>query len=309
MVQRDANFDVIIVGAGPAGLSAAIWCCDLGLSSVVLERGPEKGGQLLHIYNQINNYPGCSANEGRELRDGILENLSKSRASFVHGAEVVELDTESMTVEAADGQKYTGKKVVFATGVRRRRLNVPGESEFEGKGILISGARDRMDVSEKTVAIIGGGDAALENSLILAENADRVYVIHRRGELRAREGFVHKARENSRIEFILSTEVTAMKGERMLESLELKDLRTGATSNLKTDRLLIRIGVEPNSELLKNKCELDDAGYVVVDRVGRSSVPGVYAVGDVANPVSPTIATSVGTGAAAVKSIALTLSP
>ncbi len=308
MVQKNANFDVLIVGAGPAGLSAAIWCSDLGLSSVVLEKGPEKGGQLLHIYNEINNYPGCSASEGRELRDDILKTLSKSQASFVHDTEAIELDTGRMTIEAADGQKYQGKKIIFATGVRRRRLNIPGESEFAGKGILTSGARDRMDVSEKTVAIIGGGDAALENSLILAENADRVYVIHRRGELRARKEFIDKASENSRIEFILSTEVTAINGRGKLGSLDLIDKRTGAAFNLNVDRLLIRIGVEPNSELLKNKCELDDAGYVIVDRVGRSTVPGIYAAGDVANPVSPTIATSVGTAAAAVKDIANTLS-
>jgi thioredoxin reductase (NADPH) len=307
MVGENVNFDVIIVGAGPAGLSAAIWCSDVGLSSVVLEKGPEKGGQLLHIYNQINNYPGCSASEGPEFRDDILKTLSNCRATFVHGADVIDIDTESMTVEVARGQKYTGKKVIFASGVRRRRLGIPGESEFEGKGILVSGARDRTAVSGKTVAIIGGGDAALENSLILAENADHVYVIHRRGDLRARKKFVDTAAKNSRIEFILSSEVTAIKGGQKLESIDLKDQRTDATSSLSIDRLLIRIGVEPNSELVNDKCELDDAGYVVVDRVGRSSIPGIYAVGDVANPVSPTIATSVGTGAAAVKDIASTL--
>ena len=307
MVPENANFDVLIVGAGPAGLSAAIWCSDLGLSALVLEKGPEKGGQLLHIYTEINNYPGCLASVGRELRDDILKTLSNSRASFIHGADVAELDPGSMTIETAEGQRYTGQKIIFATGVRRRRLNVPGESEFEGKGILISGARDRMEVAGEIVAIVGGGDAALENSLILAENADRVYVIHRRGDLRARKEFIDKARENPRIEFVFSNEVTAIKGDRMLRSLDLKDRQAG-TSNLKIDRLLIRIGVEPNSDLLEHKCELDDAGYVIVDRVGRSSSPGIYAVGDVANPVSPTIATSVGTGAAAVKDIASTLS-
>lgn len=307
MAQEIANFDVIIVGAGPAGMSAAVWCSDLGLRAVVLETGPEKGGQMLSIYNQIDNYPGRPASDGRELRDEFLKSLSNCQACFVHDAAAIGLDPKSMTVEATDGRKYTGKKIVVATGIRRRRLNVPGESEFEGKGILISGARDRMDVSGKTAAIIGGGDAALENSLILAEKAERVYVIHRRGELRAREKFVEKAKENSRIEFILSTEVAAIKGDRMLGSLDLKDRSSGTISQLRIDRLLIRIGVEPNSELLKNKCALDDAGYVIVDRVGRSSVPGLYAVGDVANPVSPTIATSVGTGAAAVKDIASAL--
>jgi len=308
MIPENANFDVLIVGAGPAGLSAAIWCSDLGLSALVLEKGPEKGGQLLHIYNEINNYPGCSASAGRELRDEILKTLSNSRAGFVHGAEVAELYPESMTIETAEGQKYIGQKIIFATGVRRRRLNVPGESEFEGKGILGSGARDRAQVAGETVAIIGGGDAALENSLILAKNAERVYVVHRRGDLRARKEFVDKARENPRIEFLFSNEVTAIKGDRMLRSLDLKDHRNGTTSNLKIDRLLIRIGVEPNNDLLKNKCELDDAGYVIVDRVGRSSLSGIYAVGDVANPTSPTIATSVGTGAAAAKDIASALS-
>ena len=302
MAKMEPDVDVLIVGAGPAGLSAAVWSAELGLSSIVLEKEGECGGQLLHIYNHINNYIGCSASDGRELRDRFLETVSKSEAAIESGWTVTEIDSENLSVGDADGNRFFAKNMVFATGVRRRQLNIPGESEFLGKGILLSGAKERADVADKTVAIIGGGDAALENSLILAETARRVYVIHRRGHFRARSEFVERAAEHSRIEFILNTRVGAIDGDQMLDSINL----TGANgpAKLPVDRLLIRVGVIPNSELLKGKCALDAAGYVIADHVGRTNVPGLYAIGDVANPISPTIATSVGSAASAIKHIA-----
>ncbi len=304
MANKECNFDLVIVGAGPAGLSAAVWSADLGLKSIVLEKEGEYGGQLLHIYNHINNYVGCAAVDGRELRDRFLETLRKSKAAFENGITVAEIDTESLSVENSDRIRYFGKNIVFATGVRRRRLNIPGESDFIGKGILVSGAKERSEVAEKTVAIIGGGDAALENSLILAETAKRVYVIHRRADLRARSEFIERAADNPRIEFILNTEVRAINGDQVLESIELKDQGTNSLASLPIDRLLVRIGVIPNSELLKGKCRLDTDGYVIADKLGRTNIPGLYAIGDVANPVSPTIATSVGSAASAIKHIA-----
>ena len=308
MDDKSSTYDVIIVGSGPAGLSAAIWCSDLGLSSVVLEKEAEKGGQLLHIYNSINNYPGCSAANGLELRDRFLESVSKSHANFVDCAEITGIGAKNMSVVAKDGRQFSGRSLMLATGIRRRRLNLPGESRFAGKGILESGTKEKNDVSNRTVAIVGGGDAALENSLILAQKAQKVYVIHRSGDFRARNEFVSKAIEHPRIEFIFDNEVTAINGSDALDSLDLLDRLSGESRVLPVDRLLVRIGVEPNSELFRDQVELDNMGYVVVDRSGRTNTPGVYAVGDVANPISPTIATSVGSAAAAVKHIASELS-
>ena len=304
MADKKTKTDVIIVGAGPAGLSAAIWCSDLGLDAVVLENGPEKGGQLLNIYNQITNYPGLAARNGRELRDRFLATERNSRTNFFHNVKVIDIDLDEISVRAADGREYDGRAILLATGVRRRQLGIPGESEFLGKGVLISGVRDRLDVSEKTVAVIGGGDAALENSAILAETAKRVYVIHRREDFRARREFVTRAGANPKVKLILNTVVSAIRGDDNVGSVDISDNATGTIRSLQVDRVLIRIGVEPNSELLQGKADLDGAGYVVVDRTGLTSVPNLYAAGDVAHPVSPTIVTSVGSAAAAIKAIA-----
>lgn len=297
------NFDVLIIGAGPAGLSAAIWCADLGLRAAVFEKGPEAGGQLLSIYNPITNYPGLITENGRALRDRFMETFENTKVPLMLSTEIAAIDVEKTSIITADGGQYFARAVIFATGVRRRRLNVPGEDKFRGKGIIESGSRDKLFVRDKIVAIIGGGDAALENALILAEHASRVHVIHRRNKFRAREDFVKQAAQNPKIDFIFDTGITAIDGTESVNSISLLNQKTQQASLLPVDELLIRIGVEPNTDLLQGKIELDADGYAVVDPTGQTSAPGVYAVGDSANPISPTIATAIGTAASAVKAM------
>jgi thioredoxin reductase (NADPH) len=173
-----------------------------------------------------------------------------------------------------------------------------------GKGVLVSGSRDRREVSGKRVAIVGGGDAALENALILSEFASKVYVIHRRKAFSARSEFVEKVAAKHNVETLYSTTILAINGSERLDSVTTLETDREESRELAVDALLIRIGVEPNSELIAGQVETDERGYITVDRTGRTSLKRVYAVGDVANPVAPTIATSVGTGAAAAKAIA-----
>lgn len=303
MSAGEENFDVLIIGAGPAGLSAAIWCADLGLRSAVFEKGPEAGGQLLSIYNPITNYPGLIAENGRVLRDCFMETFENKKVPLMLSTEVTAIDVEKTSIITADGRRYFACAIIFATGVRRRRLKIPGEDKFRGKGIIESGSRDKLFVRDKTVAIIGGGDAALENALILAEHASRVHVIHRRNKLRAREDFVKQAAQNPKIDFIFDTGITAIDGTESVNSISLLNQKTQQISLLPVDELLIRIGVEPNTDLLQGKIELDADGYAIVDPTGQTSAPGVYAVGDSANPISPTIATAIGTAASAVKAL------
>lgn len=303
MTEKSSDFDVIIVGAGPAGMSAAVWCSELGLKSVILERQTEPGGQLLNIFNPVNNYPGLCADNGTVLRDRFLDSVNRSNVLMQHAAEVTEIDLDGPTAITQNGNRYSGGALIFAAGVRRRRLNVPGESSLVGKGLIESGARDKSTVRGKTVAIVGGGDAALENAAILSEFASKVYVIHRRDKFRSRRDFIEKAALDPRIEFIFDTTVARIVGSDQVKAVELKDQPTSAARTLPVDAILIRIGVEPNSELLKDKVKLDPNGYILIDHLGRTSAPNVYAVGDVANPAAPTIATAVGTGATAAKHI------
>lgn len=294
--------DVLIVGGGPGGLAAFRWCRELGLSVMLLEAKPELGGQLLSIYGRVENYLGRKADSGRELCQQFLSEINGLELRGRINSRVKQIDISTLTATTDDGRQYVGKAIVIATGVRRRRLGVPGEVEFAGRGVLNSGVRDRNAVVGKHVAVIGGGDAALENAIILSAVADEVTVIHRRERLAARSEFVSRAHATSNIRFLLNASVSAISGDDSVRSLTI-DEDSRAQHQLAVDAVLIRIGVQPNTELLDGRLETDETGYLIVDGKCRTSDPSVYAVGDVACPTSPTISTAVGMGATAVKSI------
>ena len=295
--------DVAIIGGGPAGMSAAFWCADLGLDTVLIERSTELGGQLASIFNPITNYLGVNATNGEELRALFLNSIRDSKFDRMTGTDVTEIDPTAMSVRLANGSEIASKAVVLATGVRRRHLGVSGEIEFRGKGILESGARDRQSMKGKRVLIVGGGDAALENALLLSEFASEVLVAFRRSEPTARSAFVEDARGRNNVRLLNNTILTEISGNSKVESAELKGVRDGRTSSEGVDAVLIRIGVEPNSELVAGTAELDEQGYVVVNGSGETNLSGVFAAGDVAHPTSPTINTAAGTGVTAAKTI------
>ena len=297
-----SEFDVIIAGGGPAGMSAALWCADLGLNACLIDCRSDLGGQLHWIHNPIENYIGAKFADGTECLHRFKASLPDRRIELRTDEEIDRIELESGSVVVHAGEKLAARAFVLATGVRRRTLGVPGEEEFKRKGILGSGSRDRRQAADLRVAVIGGGDAALENALILAEHAEKVYLIHRREEFSARPGFVEAVDRHQKIEIIFSARVKELGGSEHLEFLDLEDPEKGI-HRLLIDKAVIRIGFEPNSELL-NMAEIDDAGYLVVDAVGRTSLKRVYAIGDVAHPTSPTIATAVGSAATAVKTIA-----
>lgn len=303
MAEKMNKVDVIIAGGGPAGMSALLWCADLGLNAVLLEKEIELGGQLLYTYNAIKNYLGIEAATGRELRDIFLRQIANAKIERRCGAEIVGADLAGTSMTLADGTMYSGRAIIIATGVRRRKLKVPGEEEFRGRGILESGAKAVDEVSGKTVVIVGGGDAALENALILSENARKIFVVHRRKEFTARRDFTDQAKALGKIEFLPDNKLTTIVGKGTVKSVELEHLISGKSSQIETDAVLIRIGVEPNTELFRGQIELDEKGYVIIDSYCAANLSNVFACGDVANPSSPTIATAVGHGATAVKAL------
>ena len=303
MAQKMADFDVLIIGGGPAGISAGLWCADLGLSAVIFEKEAEFGGQLLWTFNEIKNYLGVETANGREMRDLFLRQVEKTSVARLCNAAIAAIDLAQKTIILADGTRYSGRAVIIATGVSRRKLGVPGETDFEGRGILESGEKAKNEVAGKRVLIVGGGDAALENALILSRTAEKVFVVHRRSKFSAREEFVKRAAGTQNIEFIFRSQVTAIIGNVAVEAVDVKDMSTETISTILVNAVLIRVGVEPNTSPFRGQIALNAAGFVRTDNNFSTDVPDVFAIGDVANGLAPAISGAVGMGATAAKVI------
>jgi len=293
--------DVLIIGGGPAGLSAFKWCAELGMSAILVEGKSEFGGQLLSIHNPITNYLGRTAANGREMLGHFLSQIDGLETGAILNAAVVEFDPQKITATLSNGQTLQARAAIIATGVRRRRLNVPGETEFAGRGILESGALDKASVKGKRVAIIGGGDAALENAAILSEFAAKVFVIHRRADFTARFEFIKVANERANVELTTNTTIMRFDGDDSLSAIEISNESSSET--IKVDAALIRIGVQPNTEPFADKLDLDSCGYIHVSHLGITNHPNVFAVGDVATQKSLTIQSATGTAATVSKAI------
>ena len=296
--------DVIIIGAGPAGLSCAMWCDELGLDTLVLEREAEVGGQLLWVYNPVRNHLGVEAEDGRELRELFAAQVSDRDFDLWTQARIEEVDLRAKRVRLGSGEELRSIAVVLATGVRRRRLGVPGEEELRGRGVIESGQRDRDLVAGRDVCVVGGGDAAAENALLLAEVCPTVTLVHRGEKLSARPDFVERLRGEHCITVFTGATLQRVIGSEQVEAVEI--LRRGAIKpfQMAVGGVLVRIGVEPNTELFKEQLDVDERGYVRVDARQETSVENVFAVGDVSNPLAPTVSGAVGAGATAAKVIA-----
>ena len=297
------DFDVIIIGGGAAGLSAALWCDELGLKTLLLESSSELGGQLLLTYNEIKNHLGGEAKNGRELRDIFVKQTEQRGFKTLLETKVREIDAEKKSVTLETGEILFARAIILATGIKRRKLLVEGEAKFQNRGIIQSGKRDGDTCKGRNVAIIGGGDAALENALILSEKAAKIFLVHRGKDFRARSEFIEKVSENQKIEVLTETVVTKFIGEQRLKAVELKNLITNRTKILSAEAVLIRIGIAPDTEIVRGKIDLDEQAFIKIDSRCETSVRGVFAAGDVANPVSPTISSAVGMGATAAKAI------
>lgn len=295
------NFQVIIIGGGAAGLSAGLWSAELGLDALILESANELGGQLLWTYNSIKNHLGIEVENGREMQEIFLKQIESRQLTIKTNCQVIKIDTQNKQVKLADKTTLSANALVIATGIRRRKLSLENEDEFINYGIISSGKGEGEKVFGKSVCIVGGGDAALENALILSEFAKEVTLIHRRKEFRARSEFVEKVKQNKKVKILTETIVTRLIGDKTIEALELKSLTE--TFIHPTDFLLLRLGVEPNTEILQKQIKLDKNGYCLINASCETNISNVYAIGDVANPLAPTISSAVGMGATAIKSL------
>ena len=297
-------YDVLIIGAGPAGLSAALWCDELGLDTIVLEQSHEVGGQLHSIYGPVEDYPGLRVNNGREFLERFSERVSDADFDLWTKVEIESVDLKAKQVALRSGEKLQSISIVVATGVRRRQLGIPGESEFVGRGIIESAKRDGNDFAGKDVCVVGGGDAAVENALLLADVCPTVTLVHRGKTLRARPTFAQKLQGQHCITVFPESVVTRILGSERIDAVEI--LRKGALKpfQMAVQGVTIRIGVEPNTELFREQLQLDDTGYAMVNSQHETNVANVFAIGDVSNPLAPTISSAAGAGATAAKVIA-----
>ncbi len=296
--------DVIIIGAGPAGLSTAFWCDELGLDTLVLEQAEEIGGQLHRVYNPIENYLGLKTRNGKELLELFAADVDNAEFDLWTQASIASVDLKAKRVSLASGEELQSIAIVIATGVRPRELGVLGEKEFAGKGMIESAARDRQLFAGKDVCVVGGGDAAVENALLLAEVCPTVTLIHRGKKLRARDQFREKLQAVHCITVFTESVLTRIIGEDDVVAVEIQRKQGLKPFQVAVRGVLIRIGVEPNTELFKGQLETDEKGFLVVNSRQETSVPMVFGVGDVSNPLAPTISGATGAGSTAAKIIA-----
>jgi thioredoxin reductase (NADPH) len=299
--------DVIIIGAGPAGLSTAFWCDELGLDTLMLEQASQVGGQLHRIYNPIADYLGVKTDNGKELLELFAKDVDAAEFDLWTGTTISSVDLRAKRISLASGESLQSISIVIATGVRPRQLGVPGEKEFAGKGIIESGTRDRELFAGRDVCVVGGGDAAVENALLLAEVCPTVTLVHRGKKLRARPELAERLQSSHCITVFTESVLTRIIGEDEVVAVEIQRKEGLKPFQLAVRGVLIRIGVEPNTELFREQLKTDDKGFMVVNSQQETDVPMVFAVGDVSNPVAPTISSATGAGATAAKTIAARL--
>lgn len=290
---------VIILGSGPAGLTAALYTARAALEPLIIS-GSQLGGQVSITY-EVENYPGFpEGTTGPELVERMQKQAERFGARLVVD-EVVEVDFRSGPPFHLKtyGEAYEADSVIVCTGASPRRLGVPGEESMIGKGVSFCATCDGFFFRDKEVVVVGGGDSALEEGLFLTRFAKRVRVIHRRDELRAGETLKRRAEANEKMSFVWDTVVEEVAGNGKVEGVLVRNVKTGATERLDADGVFIHIGHYPNTDLFRGQLELDGHGYIQTDEKMMASVEGIFAAGEVQDPVFRQVSTSVGQAAAA----------
>lgn len=295
--------EVVIVGSGPAGLTAALYTGRADLNPLVIS-GNQLGGQI-SITWEVENYPGFpEGTTGPELVELMQKHAERFGAQIMVD-EVIEVDfTAGPPFHLkTHGEEIEADSVILASGASPKRLEIPGEDEYIGKGVSFCATCDGFFFKEKDVIVVGGGDSAIEEGLFLTRFAEKVQVVHRRDELRANDRLRTRALDNKKISFIWDTVVEEIEGNGKVESVQLRNVKSDEISEKPVDGVFIFIGHYPNSALYKGQLEMDDHNYVIVDDHMMTNVPGVFAAGELMDPVYRQIATSVGQATAAAISL------
>ncbi len=295
-------YDVIVVGAGPAGFSAAIYGKRAGRNILVLDTSSLSGGQILNTY-EIDNYPGIPGVSGEELAQAMRKHCDSLDVEFARGRVTSIVDKGSTKELITKKATYEAKTVIIATGATNKKLNCPGEEELSGVGVSYCATCDGAFFKGKEVAVVGGGDVALEDAIYLSRFCTKVYLIHRRDEFRGAMVLQNQVKNNDKIEILYDTTVEAINGSQSVESLLIKNKNTGSSTELKVDGIFIAVGNVPNTGAISGLPKQDEAGYIIADETCETSIPGIYAAGDVRTKQLRQVITATADGANAITSI------
>lgn len=295
------TYDLIVIGGGPAGMSAAIYGSRSRLNTLVLEAKRKTGGQP-STYHDMENYPGVPETTAPELMDNFREHAEKFNTEFERG-EVVDLEVNGLEkiVKTKKGEEYKAKSVVLATGAEPRKLGIEGEEELKGKGVSYCATCDADIFEGLDVVVVGNGNSAVEESIYLTKFVENLtmIVIHDEGVMDAEKILQEKAMENEKIDFVWNSVVEKIKGDGMVEKAVVKNIKTGETQELDCHGVFFFVGRVPNTDFLKDTVELTENGYIKTNDEMETNQPGVYAVGDVRNKVVRQVITAAGDGATA----------
>lgn len=297
------HYDVIIIGGGPAGMTAAIYAKRATLSTLVIEKQPFCGGQVINTY-EVDNFPGFPGIDGFSLSEKFYEHAAKLEAEFYTGemAKVEDNGSEKKVV-MTNGDEFTAKAVILALGAVHRKAEVAGEDALSGKGVSYCATCDGAFFRNRTAAVIGGGDVALEDAIFLARTCKKVYVIHRRNEFRGAKILQKKLMELENVAILWDTVVDEIKGDQFVTSIDVKNVKTGEMKNIELDGVFVAIGTMPDTKVLEGVVDLDAGGYIIADEDGITSVPGIFAGGDCRTKKLRQIVTSASDGANCVFSL------
>ena len=290
------EFDIIILGGGPAGLSAGIYAARSSASTAILDISM-MGGQPSN-YLELENYPGFPIIGGYDLMEKFEEHADKFNVQKFPMQEIKSIDLKSnpKIIETLDGV-FTAKSVIIACGAQAKKLGVKGEQEFIGRGVSYCAVCDGAFYKEKTVTVVGGGNAAVEEAMYLTKFADKVYIVHRRDTLRADKIVQERAFKNPKLEFIWDSRVVEIQGDNVVTTAVIENVKTGEITNLKTDGVFPYIGFTPNVEGISGQVEQDANGFIITDNTMQTSIEGVFAAGDVRNTPLRQVITAASDGA------------
>ncbi|MDI9463450.1 MAG: thioredoxin-disulfide reductase [Bacillota bacterium] len=301
MTRQEIIYDMLIVGGGPAGLSAAIYASRARMSVLVIE-AMLSGGQIATT-ERLENYPGFPEGIGGAEFGQLLEAQARRFGTEMVLATVTGVSSEGeiKTVQTSNGT-YRGRTLLIASGTRPRALGVPGEEEFKGRGVSYCATCDGFFYQDQEVAVVGGGDSALQEAMFLTKIASKVYIIHRRDQLRAINILRERAKANPKIEFLLDSQVRTINGTDSVESVTVYNKKLDKTREVKVSGIFLYVGLIPNTDFLDGSIKVDEYGYIITNEAMETSVAGVYAAGDIRQKSLRQVVTAVADGAIAAVS-------
>lgn len=296
--------DTVIIGSGPAGLSAAIYASRAALDYVVLEKAGYSGGQIVTT-NDLDNYPGMPNVDGASFSMALQDHAEKLGAKILEAevTEIIRNDDGFYTIKVAGQDDILTKSVILATGANPRNLEIPGEKEYLSRGVYYCATCDGAFYRNKTTAVIGGGNTALEDVLFLAKICEKVYLIHRRDELRGDKHSQEKIFALPNVEFVKSAVPISFKGDKKITAIELEYKKTGEIADIAVDGIFVAVGMIPNNQLVPDFVAKDESGYVIADESGKTNAKGFFVAGDLRTKDLRQVITAASDGANAVKSV------